>query len=140
MPANCKDCPDDPPSGGRPRLAPYPGPRCFSHHKQILKSRKEAARVLRLEKTYGLKPGQYEELYAAQGGFCAICKRARGLTKKLAVDHDHETGYVRGLLCGPCNKILGHLRDSLDLANGLYQYLARPPAYKVIGMVKPDGE
>jgi hypothetical protein len=87
---------------------------------------------------YGLKDGQYEALYAAQGGVCAICRRAKGLTKKLAVDHDHKTGYVRGLLCSPCNKLLGHLRDDPNLAAGIWAYLVKPPAHNVIGLVKPD--
>lgn len=87
---------------------------------------------------YGLGPGDYDRLHAAQGGVCAICKRAKGTTKKLAIDHDHKTEYVRGLLCGPCNKILGHLRDDPQLAMGIYEYLTNPPAFDVVGKVKPD--
>lgn len=88
---------------------------------------------------YGITPEQYWALYEAQGGSCYICQRATGKTKKLAVDHDHKTGYVRGLLCGPCNNILGHLRDDRDAAFRVMDYLIYPPAYDVIGKVKPDG-
>jgi hypothetical protein len=87
---------------------------------------------------YGLKPGQYEQLYGAQNGVCAICRRATGKTRALSVDHDHATGFVRGLLCSPCNKILGHLRDDPNIALGIYFYLENPPAIKEIGCVKPD--
>lgn len=105
-----------------------------------MKARKAAARALRLEKTYGLGPGQYEAMYAAQGGVCALCKVATGKTKALAVDHDHKTGFVRGLLCGPCNKILGHARDDTDYFHRCVGYLLSPPAHKTIGKVKPDGD
>ena len=87
---------------------------------------------------YGLTPEQYWALYEAQGGVCYICERATGKTKRLAVDHSHESGYVRGLLCGICNKILGHLRDDWLAAYRLNMYLKYPPAFEVIGKVKPD--
>lgn len=54
---------------------------------------------------YGLTPDQYDALFTQQGGVCAICK-AEPKTKKLAVDHDHDTGEVRGLLCPRCNSTL----------------------------------
>jgi len=82
---------------------------------------------------------QYEALYEAQGGCCYICQRAKGISKKLSVDHDHATGYVRGLLCATCNKILGHLRDDDYAAARIVSYLVYPPAFKTIGKVKPDG-
>lgn len=128
----CKDC------GSATRPTPYPGPRCATCNRAVKAARKAASHERNVGKVYGLKSGQYEQLYEAQGGVCYICQRAKGLTKKLAVDHDHETGYVRGLLCGPCNKILGHLRDSQELALRVYTYLDNPPAFKEIGYVKPD--
>jgi hypothetical protein len=79
-------------------------------------------------KVYGLKPGQYKLLYDFQGGFCAICVRANGATRKLSVDHDHKTGLVRGLLCRPCNDLLGHIRDNVATAHRIVRYLESPPA------------
>jgi IS30 family transposase len=70
--------------------------------------RYESNRKLELAK-YGLTPEMYEELLAHQGGSCAICKNACTTGKKLAVDHCHDTGRVRGLLCASCNTQLGFI-------------------------------
>lgn len=79
-------------------------------------------------KTYGLEAGDYERLLEAQGGRCAIC-RARPKSKRLAVDHDHKTGAVRGLLCSRCNHdLMGAAWDSLAIAVALWHYLNTPPA------------
>jgi hypothetical protein len=88
--------------------------------------------------TYGLALGDYGKLKAFQNGTCAICQRATGATKKLAVDHDHETGYIRGLLCGPCNGMLGQARDDVEFFRRAVEYLIEPPAHRCIGMVKPS--
>ena len=52
---------------------------------------------------YGLTPEEYEALLEKQDGHCAICLAPPETNKRLAVDHDHETGAVRGLLCFRCN-------------------------------------
>lgn len=58
---------------------------------------------------YGMSVSRYREILADQGGVCAIC----GLkADALVVDHDHDTGVIRGLLCHKCNSALGHLQDS----------------------------
>lgn len=81
-----------------------------------------------VEKTYGLTGDDYETLFALQGGKCAIC-RARPRSKRLAVDHDHKSGAVRGLLCSRCNHdLLGSAWDSLAVAVALWHYLNTPPA------------
>ena len=109
------------------RDCPHPGPRCFTHHHQVTKQRKARAHDQRVQKVYGLGPGEYELLLAFQGGKCALCRRATGATKKLAVDHNHSTGQPRGLLCGPCNQMLGHGRDSTDFFERVIAYLTQPP-------------
>jgi hypothetical protein len=82
-----------------------------------------------IEKTYGLDAAGYEALLELQGGRCAICRNRPGKKKRLAVDHDHQSGAVRGLLCGNCNhNLLGAGYDSpLKLLAG-YHYLNTPPA------------
>lgn len=131
---SCKDC------GSTTRALKAPGPRCATCLRILKKAQKRAAHGRWILKTYGLTLEQYEALYEAQGGVCYICRRATGRTRRLAVDHDHATGYVRGLLCKPCNSMLAHLRDDYEAAARAADYLKnRGLAPDVIGKVKPDG-
>lgn len=97
--------------------------RCATHWRAVRKARKAAAHDLRVQKVYGLAPGEYEARYAEQGGVCAICQKNRGQSgRRLAVDHDHETGRVGKLLCQPCNyTLLG--KFSLDTLKRAVAYL-----------------
>ena len=139
----CKDCAaevDKSLSGtrsgdllARRRPAPHPGPRCATHHREVTKARKAVARNLRIHQAYGITDTDYAAIYEAQGGRCYICRRATGKTKHLAVDHNHETGEVRGLLCGPCNRgVIGHLRDDIDALHRAIVYLREQPAQAVL--------
>jgi hypothetical protein len=94
---------------------------------KVRKANREAAHAARILKVYGITREQYDALYALQGGCCALCQRATGVSKKLAVDHDHATGKVRGLLCGTCNKIVGHARDDEMFFKRGYWYLIETP-------------
>ena len=91
-----------------------------------------ASHASRTKATYGITPEEYEALLEYQGGVCAICLQ-RPVTKRLAVDHNHRTGAVRGLLCSRCNHdLLGALHDSLGVALRAVQYLGLPPARSVL--------
>lgn len=68
--------------------------------------RKVIERKVALKKLYGITPERYSKMLQEQGGKCAICG-GLPIQKRLAVDHDHETGKVRGLLCACCNMSLG---------------------------------
>lgn len=59
--------------------------------------------------TYGLTVTAFDAMVATQGGRCAICRRVPD--ERLHIDHDHETGAIRGLLCASCNRGLGLLGD-----------------------------
>lgn len=62
-------------------------------------------------KRYGITTDDYARMFEGQDGACAICKRPP-TDKRLAIDHCHTTGKVRGLLCGPCNVSLGQFGDN----------------------------
>ena len=90
----------------------------------------------RVGETYGLKPGQYAELLAFQGGVSAIAKQ-RPIAKRLAVDHRHSDGEVRGLLTKHENfYILGWLErfdDPFAILDAIAEYLRNPPARRLWG-------
>jgi hypothetical protein len=70
----------------------------------------------------------YEAMSAAQGGVCAICRNLETATfgggiRKLAVDHDHSTGKIRGLLCQACNTGLGLFKDIPERMELAAQYI-----------------
>ncbi len=75
---------------------------------------------------YGLDGPSFQALVETQSGLCAICKEppvtARG--NCFYVDHDHQTGAVRGLLCHPCNSGLGFFKDSPERLQAAQDYLA----------------
>jgi hypothetical protein len=83
-----------------------------------------SSRRSHLKRTFGLTEADYERILAAQGGGCAICGRLPA-SRNLHVDHDHDAGYVRGLLCFACNVAIGHLRDDPMIATKLLDYLER---------------
>lgn len=74
---------------------------------------------------YGISHDEYDALLKEQNGLCAICGRPDRLGKSLAVDHDHKTKLIRGLLCQNCNQAIGLLDDSIDLLLAAVQYLDR---------------
>lgn len=115
------------------RVANFGGPRsrrCATHQRAHTAAQRAARAEKRVQRVYGLEPGEYERLYAYQGEKCAFPNcRARGKRKRLAVDHDHDTGLPRGLLCVAHNytllgKFVNDLQDALD-------YLADPPAQRM---------
>jgi len=78
---------------------------------------------------YGISVEEYDALFAKQNGVCAICERPEKLTKggklhTLAVDHNHETHQVRGLLCMSCNTKLGYF-EGANLLGRMIAYLMR---------------
>lgn len=88
----------------------------------------DAAHRSRADRTYEGGSTLYDQLYKLQNGKCAICGN-RQLSKRLAEDHDHQTGAVRGLLCDSCNhQLLGAAHDSVDILKRAVWYLTNPPA------------
>jgi hypothetical protein len=81
-----------------------------------------------LSRSYGLSIDDYNRLLAEQDGLCAICLQsevalnANGVPRSMSVDHNHNTGKVRGLLCHNCNRKLGWYEREMF---GIHSYLAR---------------
>ena len=89
-----------------------------------------AQRNATLRAKFGITVDDYDRLLEGQGGVCALCHRPEialhqnGRVRRLAVDHDHVTGKVRGLLCYACNVRVGYFeKRNIDLA----RYLERDP-------------
>lgn len=134
----CKDCEAEGRVNRRPVVK---AGRCATHNRARRAATKRAAHDRRLRQVYGIDRTTFDALLEAQGGVCAICQRARGISKQLSVDHDHAQAVldghepdkgcrncVRGLLCGTCNKMLGHLRDDPTAFERAAQYLSDWPS------------
>jgi len=82
------------------------------------------------ERKYGVSHVTMQDILYAQGNRCAICKRKRESDngREWAVDHDHETGAIRGILCANCNGGLGMFQDSVVVLRGAIDYLERADA------------
>jgi Recombination endonuclease VII len=85
--------------------------------------KKFADRKSHLKRKFGLTVDDYEQMLAAQGGGCAICGRPPRGDIALHVDHDHDTGAVRGLLCFRCNNALGDFDSDPALLRAAIDYL-----------------
>lgn len=93
---------------------------------------KAGARAQRLAQVFNITPEEYDRILEFQGGVCALCKRPPKEGKRLAVDHDHATGYVRGLLCYLDNKVIIGARTPEKLVAAA-EYVTNPPARQALG-------
>jgi len=103
---------------GRHPVESVKGPVLVKHKNSILKRK------------YGITLKEYEQIFKAQNGVCAVCgnpenqiDKRYGTKKRLAVDHDHKTEKVRGLLCMNCNCLLGKIQDNPTLLRSVINYL-----------------
>lgn len=85
---------------------------------------KRAKRNSMLRK-YGLDADSFDALLRSQGGRCCICATRKPAGKGWAVDHNHATGRVRGILCSPCNAGIGLLQDDANILRSAALYLER---------------
>lgn len=115
--AYCKTCNVD---AQRKQYAENPE----SARKRYLKN-PEAQKRRNYERMYGLTLERYNRMLLDQGGVCAICSQPCESRRSLSVDHNHDTGEVRGLLCCHCNRGLGSFRDRADLTDKATGYLLR---------------
>ena len=96
----------------------------FHKHKYNRPYNYEKDKDIKLKRAYGIGYAEYLKMLEAQNGCCAICgTNDTGNRKAFHVDHCHDTGKVRGLLCGNCNSGIGNLRDDIGLLQRAIAYL-----------------
>ncbi len=98
--------------------------------------KKISDRKSHLKRKYGLTVEQYDEMLEGQGGGCAICGRPPRDDIALHVDHDHETGVIRGLLCFTCNNALGDLNDDPERLYKAATYLDRDDELTALALAR----
>ncbi|HEC64952.1 MAG TPA: hypothetical protein ENI23_06655 [bacterium] len=77
-----------------------------------------------LMRCYGITKKQYDAMLEQQNGLCAICRK-KEINRRLAVDHNHATKQIRGLLCSLCNTALGKFDDSVNMLTRAINYLKK---------------
>ena len=75
------------------------------------------------KKPFGLSDEKYNEMLLSQKQSCAICKKSF-VGIRIYIDHCHELGHVRGLLCLQCNVSLGHVKDNVEVLKSMINYLS----------------
>ena len=98
--------------------------KAYKKWEQSMKGQKYI-RASVLKRRFGLTLEDYDKMFEVQSGCCAICNVHQSkLDLRLAVDHDHETGKIRGLVCRDCNFFLGHLEKNYSLLSRALEYLS----------------
>lgn len=103
--------------------------RMKEYHRQydLARSRKPEQRLAqegyRLKNKYGMTLADKQKMFNSQDGLCAICSHPFKKLKSSCVDHDHETGKIRKLLCKPCNSYLGMIEEDRNVAIKLIDYI-----------------
>ncbi len=117
------------------RATPEGRDRQNANKRRSSAKRKRAAQLWSIHR---LRLPQYEAANAALGGNCAICNEPDPSGRRLAVDHDHDSGLYRGLLCSNCNTALGKFRDRPDLLRKAADYLEAggSPAFDIVTFLK----
>ena len=95
--------------------------------------RRRAMRDLYYRRTYGISADEFDSLLDEQNGACAICRARPDREASMHVDHDHESGAVRGLLCLSCNQGLGQFRDDSMLLLRAIVYLRQRAGLQACG-------
>jgi hypothetical protein len=75
-----------------------------------------------LKRKFGITLDEYDDIFNEQGGVCLICHQPE-FNRRLAVDHEHQTGKIRGLLCTRCNHIIGYLEKKPELIKKFLDYI-----------------
>jgi len=138
----CPDCGETKPLAEFPRnravkdgYAVYCKP-CHNAKGRASRDKYGGARKYHLWRRYGLTLDDFNALLTAQAQKCAIC----GATDPEHVDHDHESGHVRGLLCFNCNGGLGQFKDNASNLRKAAEYLDQAASLPLHLLVVPQGD
>ena len=86
---------------------------------------KNGLREWNLKTNFGMTIQNYEELLDKQNGTCDICNGINENGNRLSVDHDHNTGKIRSLLCSNCNLMIGNAREDVVVLNNAIEYIKK---------------
>lgn len=89
-----------------------------------LEKTKQMSREGHIRRKFGLTVEEYESMLNSQNKVCAICKQDCNTGNRLAVDHNHKTGKIRGLLCKNCNTSIGLLKENINVLENAIIYLS----------------
>lgn len=116
----------------------------LAHYYKNRKANCDASHWRNVKRRYGITKEQYEQIIAVQGGGCALCGiPVQSSGKRLSIDHCHNSTVVRGVLCEPCNVLLGSVDAKPGWIEKVQDYLLNNPAAKVViakcAEVEPTG-
>lgn len=100
-----------------------------SYQAEYRYKRRHIARDRELQRSFGIDQAEFNRMLAAQNGACSICEKPErrkaksGQVRQMAVDHNHDTGAVRSLLCSDCNQMIGFACDDPDLLVKAAEYI-----------------
>ena len=145
----CFDCIAEGVNNWRAPVAGAAKKRCYLHNRAWKRSQRNRSHDVYVQRRYGLRPGEYVKLKEAFGGRCALCQKATGAARALALEHDHghctvcatgtccgEPEAIRGVACGPCNQVIG--RFSIATLNRMAAYLVAPPGPAIIRAIREE--
>lgn len=125
--SNCVICSYD--RGDRPRT-PRSNPKPFDPVAYALREQRKDKQRGRLRRLYGITPEQYFSMLEEQQHRCKICEVHQSELKSnfagrdvFRIDHCHDTGKVRGLLCDSCNVSLGHMKENVESLSRMIDYI-----------------
>ena len=98
--------------------------KCIQYRKKNHPNRSEVLFKSYLKRKYDITPQKWYDMLKQQEGKCAICGELPKINhRRFHVDHDHKTGKIRGLLCGPCNWLVGYSKESTRILSMAVVYL-----------------
>lgn len=97
---------------------------------EVRKTQRSQIKNRHLKWAFGITLNDYNQMCEKQNNLCAICNKSEtkkhgDIVRKLAVDHDHSSGKIRGLLCTRCNAGIGSFEDNIELLNDAINYLTK---------------